>query len=308
MSVILVTGGTGLVGKALTKVLLSLGYEVIVLTRDPGKSRSVQTGLRYAGWDIQKGYMDEQALVKADHIIHLAGAGVAERRWTKKRKKEIRDSRVLSGRLLINYLSETPNRVRTLVSSSAIGWYGPDPVIPNPAPFTENAPPSADFLGATCRDWEKSVDVSLPPGIRLVKLRTGIVLSREGGALKEFIRPLRLGVAAVPGSGRQVVSWIHITDLVNCYINAIENMSMRGVYNAVAPAPVSTRELVMHLAKSRGKWFIPFSVPSFILKMVLGEMSTEVLKSTTVSCDKLVRTGFHFSYPDIDAAIKNCLT
>ena len=308
MAVVLITGGTGLVGKALTKTLLSRGYEVIILSRNPRENQEKVPGLSYSRWDIELQQIDTEAIGRADHIIHLAGAGVADKRWTKKRKKEIVDSRVQSSRLLVNSLTSIPNRVKTLISSSGIGWYGPDPVIPNPSPFTETDPSYHDFLGTTCRQWEDSVDAAVKTGRRVVKLRTGIVLSREGGALKEFIRPLQFGVAAILGSGRQVVSWIHIGDLVNSYIAAIENEKMKGSYNAVAPFPVSNRELVLQLAKSRGNWFLPFKVPSFLLKIVLGEMSIEVLKSATVSCGKLTGTGFGFRFPGIKEAINDLLT
>ncbi len=307
MSVILITGGTGMVGKALTKVLLSLGHEVIVLTRDPAKNRVTPPGLSYAGWDIQKDYLDTTALAKADHIIHLAGAGVAERRWTPKRKKEIRDSRVLSSRLLVRNLSAVTHQVRSVVSSSAIGWYGPDPKNSHPAGFTEEAPPSSDFLGITCREWEQGIEDGMPAGIRIVKLRTGIVLAREGGAFREFLRSVRFRIAAIPGKGSQVISWIHLEDLVRIYIAAIENDKMKGVYNAVAPSPVTTRELVTRMAGNRGKRHLRIRVPALLLRIVLGEMSIEVLKSATVSCAKLVQTGFQFRYPDIRSALTELL-
>ncbi len=308
MAVVLITGGTGLVGKSLTKTLLGRGYEIIILSRNPRENREKVPGLSYSRWNIEKQEIDSEAIGRADHIIHLAGAGVADKRWTKKRKKEIVDSRVQSSRLLVKSLALIPNRVKTLISSSGIGWYGPDSIIPNPSPFTETNPSYHDFLGNTCRQWEESVDEAAQTGVRVVKLRTGIVLSRDGGAIKEFLKPLQFGVAAILGSGRQVVSWIHIEDLVNSCIAAMENEKMKGTYNVVAPLPVSNRELVLQLAKSRGKWFLPFSVPSFLLKVVLGEMSIEVLKSATVSCGKLTGTGFRFRFPGIKEAMNDLLT
>jgi uncharacterized protein (TIGR01777 family) len=307
MAVVLITGGTGLVGKALTGTLLTKGHEVIVLSRYPMDKKEKIPRLSYSRWDIGQQQIDPDAIGKADHIIHLAGAGIADKRWTKKRKKEIVDSRVQSSRLLVNSLSAIPNKVKTLISSSAIGWYGPDPVIPNPSPFIETDPSFHDFPGTTCRKWEDSIDGITQPGIRVVKLRTGIVLSREGGALKEFVKPLRFRIAAILGNGRQVISWIHMEDLVNCYIAAMENNKMDGSFNAVAPFPVSNRELVLHLTRCRGKWFLPFKVPSFLLKIILGEMSSEVLKSATVSSDKLTGTGFAFRFPGIKEAITDML-
>ena len=292
---ILITGGTGLVGRALSEALLAKGYRVIILSRTSG-SPSRQPGLRYAAWDPERQQIEEAAIREADHIIHLAGAGVAEKRWTKKRKEEIRSSRVLSSGLLVKSLREIPNKVQTVVSASAIGWYGEDPVQPNPAPFTETLPNANDFLGHTCRLWEEGIRPVIEQQKRLVTFRIGIVMSPAGGALKEFLRPLRLGVAAILGNGRQTVSWIHLDDLVRLFIAAIEKPSMQGVYNAVAPHPLSNRELVLQLAKSRKRFYIPFRVPAFLLRLLLGEMSIEILKSATVSSEKIRQTGFSFTY------------
>ena len=306
MPTVIITGGTGLVGKALGQALLAKGYIVIVLTRggmSTDDGRPGTGGLRYAQWNIDKKTIEDKAIAEADYIIHLAGAGVADKRWTKKRKQEILDSRVNSSKLIVDSLKTIPNKVKAVVSASAIGWYGPDAVIPNPNPFEEDNPAANDFLGTTSKQWEESIEPVEMLGKRLVKLRTGIVLSKNGGALKEFKKPLTFGVAAILGSGKQIISWIHIDDLVNMFIAAIENESMNGAYNAVAPNPVSNKELTLKLAKSRNKFFVPVHVPSFILKIALGEMSIEVLKSATVSCSKVQFSGFDFLYPDIVTAV-----
>jgi uncharacterized protein (TIGR01777 family) len=306
MTTVLITGGTGLIGRAITKALLDKNYHVIILSRDTGNRQSASGNLSYAQWNIKEQTLDKDAIAKADYIIHLAGAGVADKRWTKKRKQEIVDSRVKSGELIVKTLKENTNKVKAIISSSAIGWYGPDPAIPNPHPFTEDDPPDDGFLGTTCLQWEKSLEPVTKLNKRIVMLRTGIVLSNEGGALKEFIKPLRFGVAAILGSGKQIISWIHIDDLVQLYITAIENENMNEVYNAVAPNPVSNKNLTLQLARVKmGKFFIPVHVPSFILKLILGEMSIEVLKSATVSCNKIHEAGFTFLYPTIDAALKS---
>lgn len=305
MATVLITGGTGLIGRSLTKALLEKGYEVIILTRDPAKFTTHTTRLSYAAWDPAAQTIDTAAITKADHIIHLAGAGVADQRWSKKRKQEIVESRVKSGELLVKTLKETANKVQSVISSSAIGWYGPDSKEKNNG-FTEDAPPAINFLGQTCKQWEASIEPVTQLGKRLVKLRTGIVLSKEGGALKEFLKPLRFGIATILGSGRQMISWIHIDDLVRLYIIAIEKENMNGIYNAVAPSPVSNKQLIMALArKKRGRFYIPVYVPSLVLKIMLGEMSIEVLKSATVSCEKLSRDGFVFQYPTITAAFND---
>lgn len=303
MANILITGGTGFIGKSLTTELLKRGHELTVLTRDPSKYTPVNR-MRYAAWDIGKGYIDEDAVKAADAIVHLAGAGVADKRWTDQRKKEILNSRVKSGQLLCKALSTIPNHIGTVVSASAIGWYGPDPQVPNPQPFKESDPAAHDFLGQTCLAWERSMEPIPAMGKRLVLLRTGIVLHPDGGALEAFMKPLKMGVAAILGSGEQVISWIHLEDMVQLYVHAVESQEMSGVYNAVAPYPVNNRTLTVSLAKSKhGNAFITMRVPAFFLKLALGEMSMEILKSATVSSSKLSSAGFKFAYPTIDEAM-----
>lgn len=294
MSTIIITGGTGLIGTSVTEKLLAKGYKVIVLSRR--KHASTNSNLTYAEWDVEKGTMDENAIRSADAIIHLAGAGVADKRWTAKRKKEIRDSRVKSGELLVQKLKEIPNNIRVVISASATGWYGPDPQIPNPHPFMEDAPSCDDFLGRTCRAWEAAVAPLAAMGKRLVILRTGIVFSNKGGALVEFKKSIKGPFVPILGSGKQVMSWIDIDDLTRMYCFALENDAVNGIYNAVGPSPMSNREIMMKIAgKEKGKTVIPIRVPAFALKLVLGEMSIEVLKSTTVSCEKVKTLGYKYN-------------
>jgi len=308
MATILITGGTGMIGTALTRALLEKNYKVIVLSRQTEGTNAGTAGLSYAHWDLSSQIIDAKAVREADFIVHLAGAGIADKRWTKKRKKELRDSRVKSSELIVKSLRELPNNVKAVVSASAIGWYGADPVIPNPKPFSENDPPDAGFLGETCRQWESAIEPVINLGKRLVKLRTAIVMSDSDGALKEFKNPLRFGVAPILGNGRQVMSWVHIDDLVRLYIAAIENEKLEGVYNAATPYPVSNKTFMMKLAQlKKGQFYIPIYVPSFLLKLILGEMSIEVLKSATISCDKIHATGFTFIYPSVDAALQNLI-
>jgi uncharacterized protein len=306
MATVLITGGTGMIGQALSSELMAKGYSVIVLSRKPPVAHSKKNAsLSYAQWDVQAQTIDRDAIQKADYIIHLAGANIAEGRWSEKRKQQIRDSRIKGSDLLVKALKEYPNHVQAVVSASAIGWYGPDPEVPNPHPFTEMAPAHTGFLGTTCQLWEDSIKPVLHEDRRLVILRTGIVLSNKGGAYKEFEKPLKLGVASVLGSGRQVVSWIHISDLVGIYIAALENKHWHGVYNAVAPAPVSNKDLILTIARQRGTFYVPAKVPELALKVALGEMSVEVLKSATVSNKKVEEAGYQFLFPTIETAVYN---
>jgi len=301
MATVVITGGTGLIGTALTNALVQKGYDVIILSRS--KQSSGRKNISYAVWNVENQTIEEEAIKRADYIIHLAGANVAEGRWTKKRKKEIIDSRVKSGDLLVKALKEIPNNVKAVVSSSAIGYYGPDPQIPNSKPFVESHRPFNDFLATTVQQWESAIQPVQDLGKRLVLLRTGIVLSNEGGAYKEFRKPLKFGIASILGSGKQIVSWIHIDDLVRMYVEAIENEKWEGGYNAVAPNPVSNEQLIKEIAKQSGTFYIKAKVPSLVLKVMLGEMSIEVLKSTTVSSGKIQTQGFQFLYPTIQNAI-----
>ncbi|MEO5889266.1 MAG: TIGR01777 family oxidoreductase [Ferruginibacter sp.] len=303
MQTVLITGGTGLIGRQLTKHLSAKGYQVIILTRKVPFLMAADPNVTFAIWDVATQTIDLVALQKADYLIHLAGAGVVDKKWTAAYKNEIIKSRTESSAFLIETLKKNPNKVKTLVSASAIGWYGEDPS-PGKDGFVETDKPAPGFLGETCKLWEESIEPVEELGIRLVKIRTGIVLSNEGGALPEFKGPVKFGVAGILGSGKQVVSWIHIDDLCRMYIEAIENDQLFGSYNGVAPGPVTNKELTMGIANHlKGKFYIPMHVPEFVLKIMLGDRSMEVLKSTTVSCEKIKKKGFTFLYPSIESAL-----
>ena len=300
---VLITGGTGLVGTALTKALLQKGYRVIILTRRIGEKNETEN-LSYALWDVKKQQIDLAAVQKADYIVHLAGAGVVEKKWTEAYKKEIVESRTESSRLIVDSLKNIDNKVKAVISASAIGFYGPDSQLGRP--FTEDDTSDNSFLGYTCKLWEESIEPVVNLGKRLVKLRTGIVLSNDGGALAEFIKPIRFGMAAILGNGKQMVSWIHIDDLCRLFIAGIENENLQGTYNAVAPEPVTNKLLTLSLAKAiKGKFYLPFYVPAFVLKLMMGQRSIEVLKSATVSCKKIMDTGFTFNFNSTESALNN---
>ncbi|MGG9960324.1 TIGR01777 family oxidoreductase [Ferruginibacter sp. SUN106] len=299
MQTVLISGGTGMVGKALGKLLVNKGYKVIVLSRQatamPG------SGISTAKWDVKKQEMDIAALQEADYIIHLAGAGVMDKKWTPEYKDEIVSSRVESAKLIVNSLKNNTNKVKKVISASAIGWYAPGEQL-----HTEEEVADDSFLGDTCRLWEESITPVTKLNIGLVKFRIGIVLSKEGGALKEFITPIKLGVAAILGNGKQIISWVHIDDLCNMFLFAIENENVTGVYNAVAPEPVNNKTLTITLAKKMKRlFFIPLHVPTFILKLMLGGRSIEILKSAAVSCKKIVATGFSFQFKNIESALED---
>lgn len=302
---ILIAGGTGLIGQALTAQLLNAGYRVILLTRTVAaaqKKFANHPALTFSEWNVEKGQINTELFTTVDHIINLAGEGVADRRWTPQRKKEIEESRVAAGRLLTRLLLSHPHTVKTYIGASAIGWYGPD-AVPMIRAFREDDLPANDFLGTTCMQWEASTSQLATTAIRCVTLRIGIVLTPNGGALLEFLKPLRMGVATILGKGYQKVSWIHIEDLASIFLYAVKTPTVQGIYNAVSPAPVSNQELIRTLAWARGKFFFPIRIPTWLLQLVMGEMSIEVLKSTTVSAEKILQTGFQFRYPTIREAL-----
>jgi len=304
MPVVLISGGTGLIGSRLTHHLIERGYDIIILTQQ--KNRLAENSkITYSYWNVEKEIIDKKAVLSADHIVHLAGAGVMDHKWTTDYKKKILESRTKSAELIVNCLKENEHHVKTFVSASAIGYYGADEkILERKDGFIESDLPSQDFLGETCLLWEASVEPVTALGTRLVKLRTGIVLSKKGGALKEFKKPLRFGIATVFGNGKQIVSWVHIDDLCRMYSEAMENKYLHGSYNAVAPEPVSQKELILLLAnKMRNKFFTAVHIPVFILKLFLGKRSIEILKSATVSDRKIKATGFTFLYPSIESAL-----
>ena len=305
MQTVLITGGTGMVGQSLTDVLLENGYEVIILTRSPKKSSRLHVS--FAKWDIDQNYIDPKALEVANIIVHLAGDSVATKRWTAKRKQEILDSRVKSGFLLTNALKTMKHQVHTFIGASAIGWYGPDTDLSLKEGFVESDTVDHSYLGDTCKAWEDSVASIAALGIRKVTLRIGIVLNKRGGALLEFMKPARLAVAAVLGDGKQMVSWIHHQDLSAMILFSMTHKNVEGIFNAVAPVPINNETLTLQIASKYHSWHLKVFVPAWALKIILGEMSIEVLKSAHVSSKKIQEQGFEFKYPTITSALDQLL-
>ena len=300
MKTIGITGGSGFIGNTLTSLLVSKGYEVVIFTRNK-RTKSRRPNIHYCHWNAEKEIYDGKYLKKLDAVVNLGGAGIADKRWKKKRKKEIIDSRVKGTDFLVAKLKAHAPLCKTFLSASATGIYGPDMGLH--VPFMETAKPYDDFLGNTCRQWEHSAQKA-NEFARTVILRFGIVLGKFSGAFAEFAKPMALGVVPTLGSGGQAVSWIQITDLCRLILFALEHEEMQGIYNAVSPNPVTHHKLMETIATAMGGVKIPVHVPSALLKILLGEMSTEVLKSCTVSAQKVLDAGFAFDHPDINGAVK----
>ncbi len=292
---ILITGASGLIGSRLIKNLLEKGHKVSVLSRQSSNFK----GITAYNWDIEKQLIDLNAFDGIDTIIHLAGAGIADKRWTKQRKQEIVDSRVKSTQLLYRTIEAIKAPIKTFISASAVGYYGDrdDEIL------YEESDSGTGFLADCCKQWEHAVDEGLKFGIRVVKLRIGMVLSKQGGALSELARPVSFFVGAALGSGKQWMPWIHLTDLVSIFEKAIENPDYSGVFNASTPYPVTNYEFTKLLAKKLFRPVWPINVPEFILKTILGEMSAVILNSNRTSPQKLLDMGFRFRYQGLDTAL-----
>jgi uncharacterized protein (TIGR01777 family) len=293
---VLLTGGSGLLGTELTQKLLAKGCTVSHLSRKPGYDARVKTYI----WNIGKGQIDADCINGVDIIIHLAGAGIAEKRWTDKRKKELIESRTKSIGLIYDLLKRKPHQVKKIISASATGYYSDrgDELL------TEDSPPSHDFLGECCIAWEQAVDEGAMLGLDILKFRTGVVLTKEGGALPKLALPVKLGIGSPLGNGQQWIPWIHQTDVTDMYMYGVERPMLTGVYNMVAPNPVNNRQLTQAVAKQLKRPLWTPKVPAFLLKLLLGEMATVVLGSTRVSASKIEQAGFKFQYPDIETSLK----
>lgn len=301
MQTVLITGGTGIIGGALSRFLREEGYKVVILTRRKENFRD-GNGILYRNWNPERREIDTEALSSADYIIHLAGENIAHGRWTVEKKKKIMESRVKGTGLLAAELGKVPNKIKTIISASAIGYYhsGDDQFL------QEKDTASSDFLGEVCVAWEAQALRMATLGKRVVILRTGVVLNAEDGILPQFVHPLKWGIAAIPESGKQWVSWIHYRDLVRLYATALINKSYSGIFNAVAPFPVTYNQFVTSLARHvKGKYYLPFYIPSFVIKTFMGEKGPALIKSSKISAAKLLRTGFEFSFPNIESALEN---
>ncbi|OYX24248.1 MAG: TIGR01777 family protein [Algoriphagus sp. 32-45-6] len=290
MKNILITGGSGLVGQRITELLEKKGYEVAWLSRS-------QQGRKSFLWDVENKEIDPQAIEWADAIIHLAGAGVAEKRWTPERKKLILDSRTHSTQLLFSAIEKAEKKPSTFISASAVGFYGFNT---GTTLVDEGSKAGSDFLAEVVIAWEHEVKKIEALHLRTVLLRIGIVLDAEGGALGEMLKP---PVAAPLGSGDQWMSWIHIEDLANMFVFALEKTTLQGIYNAVGPNPATNQQLTKEAAAAKGKPYLGIGVPGFALKLVLGEMAAMVLGGNRVSSQKIQKAGFEFEFPELKGAL-----
>lgn len=294
---ILITGATGLIGNDLVKLLLANGHTVHYLTTSKSKIVS-KPNYRGFYWNPAQSKIDENCIYGVDVIVHLAGATIAKR-WTNAYKQEIIESRILSSELLYNLVKKHPNQVKQFVSASGTAVYPEsfDKVYDETCTETEDS-----FLSNVVIKWEESADRFQVLGLKVCKLRTGIVLSNHGGALPEMVKPIKLGFGAAIGNGKQIQSWIHSIDLVSMYCFAIEKQ-LEGIYNAVSPNPISNQELTTVIAKRLKKpLFLP-NIPSFIMKLLLGEMSYLLFSSKKLSAQKIIDKGFQFQFPNIKEAI-----
>mgnify|MGYP000415707964 CR=1 FL=1 len=291
MKSILISGGTGLVGKYLQKKLEEKNYRVKILSRSPKNENEFK-------WNINDGYIDESAFENVSHIIHLAGAGIADKRWTNERKKELINSRVKSANLLFDKIKELETPLKGFISASGIGYYG---AVTSDKIFTEDDNVANDFLGEVCKKWEDAAHQFKINNIPVTILRTGIVLSKKEGALEKMRTP----IVTPLGSGKQFIPWVHIEDLCQMYINAIE-LDLTGTYNAVAPEHHTSKSFSKTLAKSLKRPFLPIGVPSFILKLFFGEMAIILLEGSKISSKKIEKNkDYSFRFSKLQKALSN---
>jgi len=296
---ILITGASGLIGQSLTKLLIEKEYIVHQLSRDVSKANN---HVKIFKWDVSRMEIDKNCLKNVDTIINLAGEGIADKVWTQKRKQQIIKSRTGAINLLHDALKDNPNHnVKTFISSSAIGHYGHR----NNEILTEDSEPGTDFLANTCLAWERAADKMENIGLRLVIFRTGVVLSKYGGALPQLAKPINFGLGSALGSGKQWVPWIHIDDTINMFLYALEHENIYGVYNMSSPFPVTNKELTKAVALQLHKPLWAPKVPEFLLRIILGEMSRVVLNSNRTTADKIIESGYRFKFPKLEQALNN---
>ena len=298
MAEILITGGSGLLGKHLCTLLKKKGFKVSVLSRVKNEHAQFKTYL----WNVEKEEIDEEAILKADYIIHLAGESIAGKRWTEKRKQEIINSRVQSTNLLFKKAQQLNKPIKAFITASGVGYYG---AITSDKIFKETDEPGNDFLAHTCVVWEAAADKFSSLGTRVTKIRTGIVLEKTEGFYAKLRLPIKLCCATTFGTGKQFLPWIHIDDICNIYIKAIEDNEITGAYNAVAPQCISQKQFIQTMCLALNRRILLPSMPTFLLKIIFGEMAMVFLTGSRISSEKILAKGYQFKFPNIERAIDN---
>lgn len=293
---VLIAGGTGLIGSRLTSILADRGAEVVLLSRESGK----YNGFKAFEWQPSKHQMDESALEGVDFVINLAGAGIADKRWTKSRKQIIIDSRVNAAITFEKYLDKLQDKPSAYLSASAVGYYGDR----GKEILTEQSDQGEGFLAETTAQWEKAAD-RINKIIPVKKLRMGVVLSTKGGALPQLAGPQRFGIGTLMGSGQQYYPWIHIDDVCGIFNFLLERDDLQGVFNGVSPNPVKQTQLVEAIKKGMNRPAVKLPAPGFILRTVLGEMASVVLNSNRVIPQRLNDEGYQFLFDDLEKALKD---
>ncbi|MGO4710388.1 TIGR01777 family oxidoreductase [Chryseobacterium sp. 2TAF14] len=296
--IVLITGASGAIARALSKKI-EKDYTVRFLTRKKEAENEFE-------WDLENNIVEESAFENVSHIIHLAGANISEKRWTEDRKKILISSRVNSAELILNTLKKKNLKLKTFISASGINFYGTkttDKI------FTENDAPGNDFLSEVVVVWEKAADEFKEQNIaeRVVKIRTAVVLSKNEGALAKMMMPIKFGIGSPLGSGKQYMPWIHIDDICAMYEFALKNPEMEGSYNASAPQHTTNENLTKLIANVLNKPLLMPNVPSFILKLIFGELADALLEGSRASSEKIQKAGFEFQFPDLKMALEDLL-
>lgn len=298
---VLVTGASGFVGKRVVKELLSNGNEVVVLTRSVAKAAlSLGSKCKYFTWSDTSVKPPMEAFEGVHAIINLMGEGIADKRWDEQQKKKIYDSRIIGTRMIVDAIKEMPKKPSVLVSSSAVGIYGNR----GDEEISEESETGNDFLATVCKDWEAEAMKAKDAGLRVALIRTGVVLGKNGGALKKMLPIFKLGAGGPVGSGKQYMSWIHVEDLARMFVEAINNPALSGPVNGTAPYPATSKDFAKALGKELNRpAFAP--APAFALKLVFGEMSAVLLDGQKVLPKKVKETKFRFLYPTLEMALKD---
>ena len=295
---VIVSGGSGLIGRALVESLAADGHQATVLSRSPERLRELPEGVTAAGWDARSAEALTPLIAGADAVVHLAGAGIADGRWSDERKRRIRDSRVHSSAAMAAAIKAAEPRPSVFLQGSAVGFYGPR----GDETLTEDSAPGDDFLARVCLEWEAASAAVEELGVRRAALRTGVVLAREGGALPKMLLPFKLFAGGPAGSGRQYMPWIHIADEVGAIRFLLESPEGRGPFNLTAPEPLTNKEFSRVLGRVLGRpSFMP--APAFALRLALGEMSKILLEGQRALPRRLEQAGYRFKYPSLEEAL-----